>query len=72
MFLQFLEYHKGAMTFEDAGVLLSLMALEEIARLPKPNDSILSDTSLLVVARFLGFFEALGGFMFKAWKERQS
>ena len=72
VFLQILEDRKEAMTFEHAGALLSLMALEEIARLPKPNDSILSDASLLAVARFLGFFEALGGFMFKAWKERQS
>lgn len=72
MLLQSIEDHGDAMTYEQAGAVLTVMALDEIARLPKPNDSILSDASLLAMARFTGFFEALGGFMFKAWKERQS
>jgi len=58
------------LTREDAGRDLFGMALDEIARLPKPDDSILADSSLLAVARFTGFFEALGGHLFEAWKGR--
>jgi hypothetical protein len=72
IFLQSIEDHGPALTFEQAGAMLTVMALDEIARLPKPNDSILSDAALLAVARFTGFFDAMGGYLFNAWKDRQS
>ena len=56
--------------FEQAGEIYRDMVLDEIARLPKPDDSILSDASLRAMARFSGFFEAMGGFLFDAWKDR--
>lgn len=70
VFLQTLEDHGPALSFEQAGEIYRDMVLDEIARLPKPDDSILSDASLRAMARFSGFFEAMGGFLFDAWKDR--
>jgi hypothetical protein len=72
VFLQTLEDHGPALSFVQAGEIYRDMVLDEIARLPKPDDSILSDTSLLALARFSGFFEAMGGYLFDAWKGRES
>lgn len=58
------------LTREDAGRDLLGMALDEVARLPVPDDSILSDSSLLTVARITGFIEALGTSLFDAWVAR--
>lgn len=71
VFLQTLEDHGPALSFEQAGEIYRDMVLDEIARLPKPDDSILADASLRSLARFSGFFEAMGGFLFDAWKDRQ-
>lgn len=70
VFLQTIEDHGPALSFEQAGEIYRDMVLDEIARLPKPDDSILADASLRALARFSGFFEAMGGFLFDAWKDR--
>ena len=72
VFMQTLEDHGPALSFEQAGEIYRDMVLDEIARLPKPDDSILSDASLLAMARLTGFFESMGGYLFDAWKGRGS
>jgi hypothetical protein len=70
VFLQTLEDHGPALSSEQAGEIYRDMVLDEIARLPMPADSILTDDSLRALARFSGFFEAMGGFLFDTWKDR--
>ncbi|GAB1394476.1 hypothetical protein MASR1M60_26400 [Rhodocyclaceae bacterium] len=70
LLLQRIDSHASDESF-NAGALMTIVVLEEIARLPKPSDSILSDASLLAVARFMGFFEAMG-YLFGAREGRQS
>lgn len=72
VFLRTLADRGPALTAEQAGEIYRDMVLDEIARLPKPDDSILADSSLRAMARFSGFLEAMGGCLFNARQGRQS
>jgi hypothetical protein len=45
---------------EAGGTALMNLVLDEINRFPRCDESVLTGASLFAVARFMGFFEALG------------
>lgn len=56
---------------EAIGAALLNLVLDEVNRFPRCDESALTDASLFAVARFMGFFEALGAALHGA-REGQS